>query len=77
MDTALLQFLNSIKKKTSYCSSEDDENETSLGEMLYEKNMQKDKFRGSLRDSMKQERKMRKDDRDVDEKGQIVCFWLI
>ena len=60
--------------KTHWCSSEDGENETSLGEMLCEKKMQKYKFGGSLRDSMMQEIKMRKDDRVVDEKGKIVCF---
>ena len=36
--------------------------------------MKKDKFGGSLRDSMMQERNIRKDDRAVDEKGKFVCF---
>ena len=37
--------------------------------------MQKDKFWGSLRDSMMQESKMRKDDRGLDEKDKCCVFW--
>ena len=51
-----------MKKKTPWCSCKGGENEIILGEMLCEKKMQKDKFGGSLRDSMMQESKMRKDD---------------
>ena len=58
-----------MKKKTSWCSCEDGENEISLGEMQYETKVQKNnKFGGSLRDSMMQERKMIEDDRAIDEK---------
>ena len=45
-----------------------------MGEMLCEKKMQKDKFRGSLIDSMMQESKMRKDERALNEKDKFVCF---
>ena len=62
-----------MKKKTSWHSCKYGENKISLGEMLYEKKMQKDKFGGSLRDSMMQERKMRKD-RAFDEKENLCIL---
>ena len=39
-----ITFLNSMKNKTSWSSCEDGENEISLGEILSEKRMQKDKL---------------------------------
>ena len=47
-------------------------------EMLCEKKLQKDKFRGSSRNSMMQERKMKKDDREFDEKkkGKFCVSWV-
>ena len=62
-----------MKKKTPSCSSKDGENETCFEELLCEKKMQKDKFRGSSGNSIMQERKMKKDDRAFDEKRQILC----